>query len=39
MIKPLDKFSLSGPTGNSWVERCLQDQLGLLTGVLLTKVP
>jgi hypothetical protein len=38
VVKTPDKFSLSGSPGNGGVERCLQDQFGLLTGIVLTKV-
>ena len=39
MVQALHKFTPSSPTGNGGVERCPQDQLRLLAGVLLTNVP
>ena len=38
MVEIRDKFSLSGPTSNGRVSRRPQDEFGLLTRVVLTKV-
>jgi hypothetical protein len=38
VIKTPDKFSLFGPAGNGGISRRLQDQFGLLEGVVLMKV-
>ena len=39
MVQAFDKFSPSGSAGDGWIERCLQDQLGLLERILVSKVP
>jgi hypothetical protein len=38
MVKTADKLPLSRSARNGWVYGCIQDQLGLLKGILLTKV-
>ena len=39
MVQPLDKLPSSGSARNRGVEGCIQDHLGLLTRIVLTKVP
>jgi hypothetical protein len=38
VVKTRDKFPLSGSSGNGWFSRRLQDQFGLLEGMLMPKV-
>ena len=39
MVQALDKLSPSRSARDCWVERRLQDQLGLLERILVPKVP
>jgi hypothetical protein len=39
VVKALDELSLSRSARHDWISRGIQDQLGLLTGILLTEVP
>jgi hypothetical protein len=39
VVKALDERSLSRSARHDWISCCIQDQLGLLKGMLLTEVP
>ena len=38
MVQALDKIALSGFAGDGWIQRCIQDHLGLLKRRQLVKV-
>jgi hypothetical protein len=39
VVQSFDKIALSGPARNGWVQRRMQDQLGLLKRCQLTIIP